>query len=79
MLTARTDETIQMLRLIRVFTGRIGHFVGFVMLWLKLSADPCEKGTYHIGEQGRLICTVSSEPSLFAHTIYLHFHCNRLR
>ena len=33
--TAKTDQTGRMPRLIRVFAGRTGHFVGFVMLSLK--------------------------------------------
>ena len=34
MWTAKTDQTGQMPRLIRVFVGHKGHFVGFVMRWL---------------------------------------------
>ena len=34
MQTAKTDQTVWMPRLIRVFAGRTGHFVGFAMLWL---------------------------------------------
>ena len=34
MQTAKTDQTVRMPRLIRVFDGCTGHFVGFVMLWL---------------------------------------------
>ena len=32
--TAKTDQTGRMRRLIGVFTGHTGHFVGFVMLRL---------------------------------------------
>ena len=35
MQTAKTDQTGQMPRLVRVFVGRTGHFVGFVMRQLK--------------------------------------------
>ena len=28
-----SDQTVQIPRLICVFNGRTGHFVGFVMLW----------------------------------------------
>ena len=34
--TAKTDQTGWMPRLICLFTGHIGHFVGFIRLWLKL-------------------------------------------
>ena len=34
MWTVKTDQTGQMLRLIRVFAGHTGNFVGFVVLWL---------------------------------------------
>ena len=30
-----SDQTGQMPRLIPVFAGRTGHFVGFVIMWLK--------------------------------------------
>ena len=33
--TAKTDQSGWMLRLIWAFAGRTGHFVDFVMLWLK--------------------------------------------
>ena len=33
----KTDQTVLMAKLIRVFAGRTGHFVGFVVLWLILS------------------------------------------
>ena len=36
MRTAKTDPTGQMPRLICVFAGRTGHFVGFVVLRLNL-------------------------------------------
>ena len=36
MWTAKTDQTGQMLRLFQVFAGHTGHFVGFVMLQLKI-------------------------------------------
>ena len=39
MQTAKTDQTGRMPRLISVFTGCTGHFVGFVMLQLIL----CQK------------------------------------
>ena len=35
--TVKTDQTVLIAKLIRVFAGRIGHFVGFVVLWLILS------------------------------------------
>ena len=34
MWSSKTDQTERMPRLIWVFAGRTGHFVGFVMLWL---------------------------------------------
>ena len=46
--TAKTDQTGRMLRLIWVFSGHTGHFVGFVVLrliWFQLLVDvnqyPC--------------------------------------
>ena len=36
MRTAKTDQTLRMPRLIWVFAGHTGHFVGFVVLWLNL-------------------------------------------
>ena len=32
----KTDQTVLMAKLIRVFAGRTGYFVGFVVLWLLL-------------------------------------------
>ena len=37
MRTAKTDQTGLMPRLLWVFAGQIGHFVGFVLLRLKFS------------------------------------------
>ena len=34
-----SDQTGQMLRLTLVFAGRTSHFVGFVVLWLRLLYD----------------------------------------
>ena len=39
MRTAKTDQTGRMSRLIRVFTGPKGHFVGFVMRRLKFFTE----------------------------------------
>ena len=33
----KTDQTVLKTKLIRVFAGRTGHFVGFVVLGLNLS------------------------------------------
>ena len=41
MWTGKTDQTEEMPRLIYVFSGSIGHFVGFAMLWLKCSFSEC--------------------------------------
>ena len=38
--TAKTHQTGRMPRLIRVFAGPPGHFVGFVLLQLKYRNDP---------------------------------------
>ena len=74
MWTVKTDQTGRKPRLIEVFTGRTGHFVGFVLLRAKygftkhfikhLCASSFDKGTYHIGEQQRhrQACAVSPEP-----------------
>ena len=35
-----SDQTGQMFRLIRVFAGRTGHSVGFVVRWLNLFSFP---------------------------------------
>ena len=40
---ADTDQTGRMPRLIWVFTGRTGHFVGFVLRWLKSICFICEQ------------------------------------
>ena len=37
MRTAKTDQNGQLPRLIRVFAGCTGYFVGFVVRWLNLS------------------------------------------
>ena len=37
-----SDQTGQMPRLISVFTGRTGHFLGLVMLRLKLPQNYCK-------------------------------------
>ena len=47
-----SDQTEWMPRLIRVLTRCTGHFVGFVMLWLKWTASS-EFGAYRLCEQRR--------------------------
>ena len=39
MQTAKTDQTGRMPRVIRVFAGHTGHFVGFVVQWSDYSID----------------------------------------
>ena len=36
--TPKTDQAVRMRRLILVLAGRICHFAGFVVLWLKISS-----------------------------------------
>ena len=58
MRTAKTDQTVRMSRLIRVFAGCTYHFFGFVMRWLKWSITVLQKcwmsksnGLLHKGAQ----------------------------
>ena len=48
--TAKTDQTMQMPRLIWVFTGCTGHFVGFVMCRLIYDCDMA-----HVMRDGKLV------------------------
>ena len=43
-----SDQTGRMPRLIWVFAGRTGHFVGFVMKWLSYCYDPCFLVAYYV-------------------------------
>ena len=58
MQTVKTDQTVQMPRLVGVFAGCLNHFVGFVMRWLNyyfskfISVDiqlkiPCKSNILH--------------------------------
>ena len=41
-----SDQTVRMPRLIWVFAGHIGHFVGFIVLWLFCDLSKCQNKSF---------------------------------